>query len=142
MKHVRSSNEDLLKLLPYAPQAAFNSYDKQYEPACLPDTRVDVLNEIRTWIDGQDGRCIFCLSGFAGTGKSTIARTIAREYNERKRLGASFFFSRGGGDTSHAGKFFTSIAVQLADTSLSLKRGPQSTGSGMKACLETGLLRR
>jgi hypothetical protein len=50
----------------------------------------------------------------AGTGKSTIARTIARRYLDQKRLGASFFFSRGGGDVSHAGKFFTSFAVQLA----------------------------
>ena len=31
-------------------------------------------------------------------------------------LGASFFFSRGGGDISHTGKFFTSIARQLANT--------------------------
>jgi hypothetical protein len=30
-------------------------------------------------------------------------------------LAASFFFSRGGGDVSHAGKFVTSIAVQLAE---------------------------
>jgi hypothetical protein len=50
----------------------------------------------------------------AGTGKSTISRTIARRYNEQKRLGASFFFSKGGGGVSHAGKFFTSLAIQLA----------------------------
>ena len=47
---------------------------------------------------------------------------MAREYYEQERLGASFFFSRGGGDTSHAGKSFISIAVQLADKSPSLKR--------------------
>jgi hypothetical protein len=74
------------------------------------------------WADGEDERCIFWLSGLAGTGKSTIARTIAREYYERGRLGASFFFSRGGGDASHAGKFFTSIAVHLASRSPSIKR--------------------
>ncbi|KAF2624120.1 hypothetical protein BU25DRAFT_296717, partial [Macroventuria anomochaeta] len=50
----------------------------------------------------------------AGTGKSTIARTVARRYFEEKRLAASFFFSRGGGDVGHARKFVTSIAVQLA----------------------------
>jgi hypothetical protein len=57
----------------------------------------------------------------AGTGKSTIARTIARRYYKEGRLGASFFFSRGGGDVSHAGKFFTSIAVQLANNIPSLR---------------------
>jgi hypothetical protein len=50
----------------------------------------------------------------AGTGKSTISRTIARRYFEQQQLGASFFFSRGGGDVGNAGKFVTSIAVQLA----------------------------
>jgi hypothetical protein len=56
-----------------------------------------------------------------GTGKSTIARTVARKYYKQNRLGASFFFSRGGGDVSHAGRFFTSIAVQLAKRSSALK---------------------
>lgn len=62
------------------------------------------------------------LSGLAGTGKSTIARTVARKYYEQKRLGASFFFSRGSGDVGHAGKFVTSIAVQLANDVPSLQR--------------------
>jgi hypothetical protein len=92
----------------------FNSYDRQHEPACLPDTRVDLLQGIYDCADGADGqdeRCIFWLNGLAGTGKSTVSRTVARRYNEQKRLGASFFFSKGGGDVSHAGKFFTSLAV-------------------------------
>jgi hypothetical protein len=38
---------------------------------------------------------------------------VARRYHN-KRLAASFFFSRGGGDVGHARKFVTSIAVQLA----------------------------
>jgi hypothetical protein len=49
------------------------------------------------------------------TDKSTVARTVAHRYHGRQRLAASFFFSRGGGDVGHAGKFVTSIAVQLAD---------------------------
>jgi NACHT domain len=57
----------------------------------------------------------------AGTGKSTIARTIARSFSAQRRLGASFFFSRGGGDLGHAGKFVTTLAYQLANTSPSLK---------------------
>jgi len=115
---------DVLKFLPIAKDAPFNAYDRQDEPACLPNTRVDLLQEIYDWADGKDGqdeRCIFWLSGLAGTGKSTISRTVARRYSEQKRLGASFFFSRGGGDVSHAGKFFTSLAVQLADAVPSLQ---------------------
>jgi hypothetical protein len=114
--------ENLFSLIPVATNAPFNSYDRQHEPTCLADTRVDLLQEIYDWADGQDGRCIFWLNGLAGTGKSTIARTVARKYFERERLGASFFFSRGGGDVSHAGKFFTSIAVQLANNVPSLQQ--------------------
>lgn len=50
----------------------------------------------------------------AGTGKSTIARTVADKFAEQNKLGASFFFSRGRGDLGHAKKFFSTIAAQLA----------------------------
>jgi hypothetical protein len=60
------------------------------------------------------------LNGLAGTGKSTIARTVARRYFEKKQLGASFFFTKGGGDVGHASKFVTSVAVQLASSVPSL----------------------
>jgi hypothetical protein len=65
---------------------------------------------------------IFWLNGMAGTGKSTIARTIARELREKCILGASFFFRRGGGDVAHAGMLFTSIAKQLARVSPELEK--------------------
>ncbi|EMD68550.1 hypothetical protein COCSADRAFT_178355 [Bipolaris sorokiniana ND90Pr] len=108
-------HENTLDRLPCAEDAPFNSYARQHEHGCLSDTRVDLLQEIHSWADGQDERCIFWLSGLAGTGKSTVARTVAHSYYTNQRLAASFFFSRGGGDVSHAGMFVTSIAVQLAD---------------------------
>jgi hypothetical protein len=109
-------HENTLGRLPQATDALFNSRAEQREPEpdCLPGTRHNLLEEIYSWADGQDERCIFWLSGLAGTGKSTIARTVARRYHDRQQLAASFFFSRGGGDVGHAGKFVTSIAVQLA----------------------------
>jgi transposase-like protein len=110
-----------LNRLPYAVEAPFNSYHRQHEPTCLPQTRIDVLQKIYSWVGGQDEPHIFWLYGWAGTGKSTIARTASREFDEQYRLGASFFFSRGGGDVSSAGKFVTTIAVQLAHNVLGLK---------------------
>jgi NACHT domain len=54
------------------------------------------------------------LSGWAGTGKSTIARTIAREYDNPQWQLGSFFFSKGGGDAGHIHKFVSTITMQLS----------------------------
>jgi hypothetical protein len=105
-----------LDLLPYAIDSPFNSNTKQHEPICLANTRVRLLQDVYDWANRKDQQFIFWLNGFAGTGKSTIARTVARHFFDEKRLGASFFFSKGGGDISHAGKFFTTIAKQLASS--------------------------
>ncbi|KAK5042938.1 hypothetical protein LTR84_011994 [Exophiala bonariae] len=112
----------LLKLLPTAAEAAFNSYSKQHDLLCLPNTRVDVLNEIYAWTEGEGHQCVFWLNGMAGTGKSTIARTVARRFSELGRLAGSFFFSRGGKDVHDARLLFTTIARHLADLSPILGR--------------------
>ena len=57
----------------------------------------------------------------AGTGKSTIARTVAHTLSDQKHLGASFFFSRGAGDLGQASKFVTTLARQLANLSSVLR---------------------
>ena len=72
-----------LDLLPYAREASFYSYTQRYEPVCLPNTRVELLREIHSWADRQDDQCIFWLSGLAGTGKSTVAQTVAHSYHEK-----------------------------------------------------------
>ena len=105
--------DQIMSKLPCAAGAAFDSYDRQHEPRCIPDTRVDLLAQLEEWSKSQD-RCIFWLNGWAGTGKSTIARTIAFTLKDRNVLGASFFFSRGVGDLEKAGRFVTTLAHQLA----------------------------
>ncbi|KAF2807552.1 uncharacterized protein BDZ99DRAFT_537277 [Mytilinidion resinicola] len=49
----------------------------------------------------------------AGTGKSTIARTIAQSFASHGQLGASFFFKGGEGERGTAVRFFTTIANDL-----------------------------
>ena len=105
-----------LSKLPYAVGANFDSYERQHEPYCLPDTRVDILRQIMEWSADPCHKSIFWLNGMAGTGKSTIARTITRTLTEQRRFVANFFFSRGRGDLSHTGKLFSTIAIQLAVT--------------------------
>jgi len=105
--------------LPNVAEAAFGSFETRHDPLCLEDTRVDLLHEIQRWGEDKDERCIFWLNGLAGTGKSTIARTVAKGFSQFK---ASFIFSRSNAELSHTAKFFTSIAVQLANQSPILKR--------------------
>ena len=62
---------------------------------CLDGTRVDLLQQIREWASSSDSPNIFLLTGIAGTGKSTIARTIAEEFETKKNLGCYIFFERG-----------------------------------------------
>ncbi|KAI9684565.1 MAG: hypothetical protein M1822_005653 [Bathelium mastoideum] len=94
----------------------------QHEPTCLENTRVHLLQHIFEWADTQTEQTIYWLKGWAGTGKSTVSRTAAREWYDQERLGASFFFSRGGGEVGHAGLFVTTIAVQLACRQSTLRR--------------------
>lgn len=75
----------------------------------------------------------------AGTGKSTIALTVSRKYAKLRRLGASFFFSRGGGDLASTGKFATTIAAQLADISPELKKRINDTVASNRCIRELGL---
>jgi hypothetical protein len=49
----------------------------------------------------------------AGTGKSTIAHTMAKTFQEKRQLGASFFFKKGEADRDKGEKFIPTIARQL-----------------------------
>jgi hypothetical protein len=49
----------------------------------------------------------------AGTGKSTISRTVAQSFADKGVLGASFFFKRGERDRGNAALLFPTIASQL-----------------------------
>lgn len=82
-----------------------------------------MLSEIRRKIEGDSPKTLYWLNGMAGTGKSTIALTLARAYKctDQVCLGATFFFSRGGGDLASISKFATTIAIQLAETSSQLR---------------------
>ncbi|KAK7582833.1 hypothetical protein V3481_012131 [Fusarium oxysporum f. sp. vasinfectum] len=103
-----------LNQLPIAHGASFDSKAEEHHPTCLPNTREELLKEIDRWIDDPKSKTIFWLNGMAGTGKSTIARTVAHSRSKRGDLGASFFFKRGETDRGNLAKFVPTVARRLA----------------------------
>ena len=81
---------------------------------CLKGTRDTVLEEIESWAKDYDKSPVFWLNGLAGTGKSTIAQTIAERLFAEGRLGASFFCSRDFEDRSSLHLIIPTLAFQLA----------------------------
>src|SRR5882762_2481402 len=109
----------------HARGARFDQGSKRVQ--CTKDTRIEILHRIYHWFDGKiqesdevltvkgnvQGR-IFWLDGVAGTGKSTIAQTVAHHYHKTKQLGATFFCSRDDAECSNVNVIFPTIAYQLA----------------------------
>ena len=81
---------------------------------CHPQTREKVLEMITNWVNDPHARQpIIWLNGPAGSGKTTIAQTIAARCSG-DQLVASFFFLRNSDDRGTATRLFTTLAWQLA----------------------------
>jgi len=83
--------------------------------ACLAKTRLDVIKSVTDWItdESNDQKRVLWLYGVAGSGKSTIATTIAWMMRELHRLGAFFFFDRDIPERN-AATLIRTLAYQLA----------------------------
>ena len=80
-------------------------------PECLENTRKETLDSIYQWVDASGYPNVLLLIGAVGTGKSTIATTVAGRYQRRCQLGCHIFFLR---ERSHPGNVLQSIAYSLA----------------------------
>ena len=95
-------------------QAQLAEYRHSNHNGCLKGTRSAVLDEIELWTCDPRNPPVYWLNGLAGTGKSTIARTVAERMFAAGRLGASFFCSRDFEGRSNLKLIFPTLAVQLA----------------------------
>jgi hypothetical protein len=89
---------------------------------CTPGTRVGILDNIVTWAKSTslDSPNVYWLFGHAGSGKSTIAYTIARRFefagdsNDIIILGGNFFCSRQFEETRLSKYIIRTIVYHLA----------------------------
>jgi hypothetical protein len=101
--------------------------DGKAAPSCLEDTRVELLAEVAKWMADPSTEPVYWLKGMAGTGKTTIAQSVAfmadPESNQKadpdakkhRRLFGSFFFSRtGAAERQSATAVIPTLAYQLA----------------------------
>ncbi|KAI2630918.1 WD40-repeat-containing domain protein [Hypoxylon sp. NC1633] len=114
-RHTNRILEDRPIDLPIVNEACYNSADVQDSPRCESGTRVRIRKTIIEWMDEDSGELLFWLDGPAGTGKSTIARTIADYFASEKRLVAGYFFKRGEQGRNDTSRLFPTFAKQLAD---------------------------
>ncbi|RCI10029.1 hypothetical protein L249_8732 [Ophiocordyceps polyrhachis-furcata BCC 54312] len=111
---VDADQQIVLNRLSVVKEASFDSKDEESLCQCLEDTRVELLQKIMGWAREPNSRPILWLQGMAGTGKSTISRSIAQQLHDADMLGASFFFKRGEKDRDNTAHLLTTIAFQLA----------------------------
>ena len=101
----------LLDRMYHTPDAGYRCGNRR---GCLRGTRKDVLWEIERWLTGEQDQHVFWLNGLAGTGKSTIAQTVAETAFADGKLGASFFCSRDFAKRSNLQAILPTLAFQLA----------------------------
>ena len=119
MLHVDSNLQwELVARLNPVHAAAFDSYENSRRPSCFNRTRARLLEEIQHWVNDDNRQSVYVLSGVAGIGKSTVAKTVAEQAAAERKLGASFFFSKDEVGRKTAKSFFPTLAHQLSRYSM------------------------
>ncbi|KAF6741019.1 hypothetical protein DFP72DRAFT_1181498 [Ephemerocybe angulata] len=111
--------------------------DKLGRAVCTPGTRVDIVSGVVHWGNdtSSESPSVYWLFGPAGSGKSTIAFTVARRFeltgdtNDTIKLGGNFFCSRLFGETRTVTRIVPTIvyhlALQCADFAETLHEKPR-----------------
>ncbi|CCA77942.1 related to WD40-repeat protein (notchless protein) [Serendipita indica DSM 11827] len=94
------------------PMAAFVA--SSVHGTCMQGTRESVLQTIMYWAeDDSREKPIFWLCDIAGSGKSTVAMSVAETWRAEGALGGQFFFSMASSEASNTEKFCSTMARDL-----------------------------
>ncbi|TEB30436.1 hypothetical protein FA13DRAFT_551896, partial [Coprinellus micaceus] len=97
-----------------APNAIHTSTAVQSTGKCDPGTRLKVLTRINDWTKPTTLASVLCMTGAAGSGKSSIALSVAEKCERNHTLGGTFFFSSSDDTRKSCSRFVSTIAYQLA----------------------------
>ncbi|KAJ3771721.1 WD40-repeat-containing domain protein [Lentinula raphanica] len=105
--------ELIFQKLKYSYQAFYDT-DTGTRKFCSPDTRREILSEIKQWTLNFDSDPVYWMSGLAGTGKSTIAMSICKTFEEENILAANFFCSHQIPECNNYQYIIPTLSYQLA----------------------------
>ncbi|KIM22150.1 hypothetical protein M408DRAFT_28960 [Serendipita vermifera MAFF 305830] len=110
VKEMVARNSEPKDTINAIPVTAFGLQHK----TCLEGTRVGILEEIRAWAAAKETTTpIYCIGDVAGTGKSTISRTMYDEWLNKDQNPLGFFFSQAGASVQTATDFCFSMGEQI-----------------------------
>lgn len=110
--------------------AAYNDHRDKPIYVCYGKTCKAILSAVKAWAEGtveDDEPRVLWLNGLAGTGKSTIAKTIATWDDGNGILGSSYFFSRDVEGLSTSTLFIPYIAYHISKFDPSLTEHVEKT---------------
>ncbi|KAG8739561.1 hypothetical protein FRC10_005450 [Ceratobasidium sp. 414] len=81
---------------------------------CMPNTRREILQDLREWVHYGKFQKVYWLNGIAGTGKTTIAYSLCEWLENSGKPAASFFCSRDLPNCRNVKRILPSVSYQLA----------------------------
>ncbi|TFK66822.1 hypothetical protein BDN72DRAFT_916478, partial [Pluteus cervinus] len=107
--------------------AAWDAAQRGVLPTCHPDTCRAIQDDLIAWRTDLTAGPVRLILGWAGTGKTTIAQTMAKYWAAERCLAASFFFSRSSSDTDNTHRFHETIADHLFQHLLAANAEPEES---------------
>ncbi|KAK0194622.1 hypothetical protein F5146DRAFT_444938 [Armillaria mellea] len=105
-------NNSLFSTLECVHDASWDMAPECHE--CTEGTRSEILLRLSSWLDDTSQPQICWINGMAGTGKTALAKSVARIASDKKVLGGSFFCSKRSADRRDVRRIIPSIAFNLA----------------------------
>lgn len=112
MNHSKTGQEIFLSKLKPS-EEAFHDHAHSRASPCTPGTRTQILEDIEKWVLTSADQ-VYWMAGMAGTGKSTIAKSMCEKLEENEMLAGAFFCSRQVEACHDYVKIIPTIASQLA----------------------------